>query len=113
MFNPLKALFGGLLVAGSICLASPVVKADGGDVAAGQKFAEQNCARCHAIGAEGHSPLDQAPPFRIFAKKWPLNSLEEALAEGIVTGHSDMPVFELSPKQIGNFILYLETIQRK
>ncbi len=78
----------------------------------GRQFAEANCSRCHAIGPAGASPLDPAPPFRTFAQRWPLESLEEALAEGIVTGHPEMPEFKLTPQQIGNFIGYLETVQR-
>ncbi|NQU71965.1 MAG: cytochrome c [Rhodospirillales bacterium] len=102
-----------ILFAGSIGLTAPGAIADEVNVESGRRFAELNCARCHAIGPAGLSPLDPALPFRTFAKKWPLESLEESLAEGIVTGHSDMPEFELTPRQIGNFIGYLETIQQK
>lgn len=85
---------------------------DVADVNAGRLFAERNCARCHAIGVDGESPFAPAPPFRTFAKKWPLESIEEALAEGIVVGHPAMPEFELTPRQIRDLIGYMETIQR-
>jgi len=80
------------------------------DPKAGHQFAEQNCARCHAIGRTGASPFKDAPPFRLFAQRWPLEDVEEALAEGIVTGHKDMPEFELTPEQIGDLIAYLRTL---
>jgi mono/diheme cytochrome c family protein len=99
-------------VAGWFYLATPVRNKLGVDILAGRQFAERNCARCHAVGQTGVSPFDPAPPFRIFARRWPLDSLDESLAEGIVVGHPDMPEFKLTPRQIGNFIGYLETIQR-
>lgn len=119
LFTPktlaLGLLFGGILMAGSIYLG-PSVKNGNGEhvegIKAGRQFAERNCARCHAIGQTGASLFDPAPPFRTFAGLWPLESLEEALAEGIVVGHPAMPEFKLTPRQIGNFIAYLETIQR-
>jgi mono/diheme cytochrome c family protein len=54
--------------------------------------------------------MEGAPPFREFAAKWPLDALEEALADGIVTGHPEMPEFKLTPDQISAFIAYLETL---
>jgi len=108
----LGLLVGGISVAGAIYLTSFVSNGGGIDLEAGRQFAESNCSRCHAIGPKGASPFDPAPPFRTFAKRWPLESLEEALAEGIFTGHPAMPEFELTPQQIGNFIGYLEIIQQ-
>lgn len=84
----------------------------GVDTEAGRQFAQRNCARCHAVGQKGNSPIASAPPFRTFAKLWPLESIEEALAEGIVMDHPSMPEFTLTPRQINNFIAYLKTIQR-
>ncbi|MBT5456158.1 MAG: c-type cytochrome [Rhodospirillaceae bacterium] len=55
----------------------------GVDTEAGRQFAEGKCARCHAVGRTGPSPYGAAPPFRTFAQRWPLESIEEALAEGI------------------------------
>ena len=81
------------------------------DVEAGRWFAENNCARCHAVGPEGPSPLAAAPAFRTFPEKWDLSALEEALAEGIVTGHEAMPEFVLSPQEIQDFLAYLATLK--
>jgi len=103
---------GGILLAGAIYLGTSTENGRGVDIKAGSQFAERNCARCHAIGLTGVSPFDPAPPFRTFAKRWPLESIAEALAEGIVVGHPAMPEFKLTPRQIDNFLAYLETIQR-
>ena len=46
-----------------------------------------NCSRCHAIGKIGESPLKIAPPFRTLHERYPVDDLQEPLAEGIVTGH--------------------------
>lgn len=93
------------------CLTPVAAPVAGKDIASGRQFAERNCARCHAIGRTGKSPLKEAPPFRIFATQWPLESLEEALAEGIVVGHTSMPEFKLTPRQIDDFLGFLDSIQ--
>jgi hypothetical protein len=41
-----------------------------------------------------------------------VESLEEALAEGIVSGHPTMPEFRLDPGQIQDLISYLKTLER-
>lgn len=81
------------------------------DPAAGLAVLEDNCAKCHALGPEGRSPHGDAPPFREIVRRYPPESLEEALAEGIVTGHTDMPEFVFTPEQIDNLVAYLETLQ--
>ena len=80
------------------------------DIDSGRTFAEANCGRCHAVGAAGDSPLAAAPPFRTFPAAWPLDNLAEALAEGIVVGHDEMPEFELGPAQIDDLIAYIESL---
>ncbi|MHB2208045.1 c-type cytochrome [Methylobacterium sp. CM6257] len=59
----------------------------------GRALAPQDCARCHAIGRMGTSPLRQAPPFRTLHERYPVDDLAEALTEGIRTGHPTMPEF--------------------
>jgi cytochrome c len=63
----------------------------------GLVFVKTNCSGCHAIGAAGPSPLPIAPQFRTLHERYPVESLEESLAEGIVTGHPTMPQFKLDP----------------
>jgi len=66
---------------------------------------------CHAIDKVSLSPLGIAPPFRDLHKRYPIYSLQEAFAEGIQTGHQNMPEFRLDPDQIGNVIAYLKTLE--
>ncbi len=80
-------------------------------VKAGRSLAEKLCAGCHAIGLKDESAMKAAPPFRTFSEKWPLEALEEALAEGIVPGHPDMPEFKLPPADVGALITYMHTLQ--
>jgi len=71
-----------------------------------------NCSRCHAIGRIGASPLPIAPPFRTLHERYPVDDLEEPLAEGIVTGHPTMPEFRFDPGQVGDIIAYLKSLER-
>jgi cytochrome c len=77
----------------------------------GSLFAQHNCARCHAIGKVGTSPLPEAPPFRTLHERYPVEDLTEAFAEGIMTGHPTMPEWRLDPAQIGDLIAYLKTLE--
>ncbi len=77
----------------------------------GEKLASNKCASCHSIKKRGDSPNKDAPPFRTFASKWPLESLEESLAEGIVTGHAEMPETVFTPDEIAAFLEFLSGIQ--
>jgi mono/diheme cytochrome c family protein len=75
----------------------------------GQAFAQANCARCHAVGPSGESPLPKAPPFRTLHQ---VEDLAESLAEGIRTAHPAMPEFELEQQQILDLISYLKSLER-
>ena len=77
----------------------------------GLTFVKTNCAMCHAIGKVGDSPLKDAPPFRTLHELYPVEDLEEALAEGIITGHPSMPQFTLDTAQITDVIAYLKTLE--
>jgi mono/diheme cytochrome c family protein len=78
----------------------------------GLTFVRTNCARCHSIDSVSASPLSVAPPFRTLHLKYPVETLQEALAEGIVTGHPSMPEFRLDPGQIRDVISYLKSLER-
>ena len=77
----------------------------------GQTFAQNNCARCHSIDRVTQSPLKIAPPFRTLHLRYPIESLAEAFAEGIVTGHPTMPEFQLDPDQIHDLLSYLKSLE--
>jgi len=78
----------------------------------GQVFVQTNCAQCHSVDRYTPSPLKDAPPFRTLHRNYPVESLEESLAEGIMTGHPTMPQFRLDPGQIGDVIAYLKSLER-
>jgi mono/diheme cytochrome c family protein len=77
----------------------------------GKTFALNNCAKCHSIDKVSPSPLKIAPPFRTLHKRYPIETLGEALAEGISTGHPTMPEFRLEKDQIGDLLAYLKTLE--
>jgi len=110
------------LLAGAALLAGLVL--GGGDSALAQSsaqspaeqrgmaFVRANCSRCHAINKVGESPLKIAPAFRTLHLRYPVDSLAEAFAEGIVTGHPSMPEFRLDTGQIADVIAYLKWLER-
>jgi mono/diheme cytochrome c family protein len=75
-------------------------------------FVRTNCSRCHSIDMVSPSPLKPAPPFRTLHERYPIESLEESLAEGIITGHPSMPEFQLDPGQVADVIAYLQSLER-
>jgi len=77
----------------------------------GKRLALTHCARCHSIDKVSQSPLKIAPPFRTLHERYPVDTLQEALAEGIVTGHPSMPEFRFDAAQVGDFIAYLKTLE--
>src|SRR5690242_18038609 len=83
------------VIAGALVVTATARAEDPDPAAArGRGFAEQNCGRCHALGTSGESPNPKAPPFRALHQRYPVESLSEALAEGIRTGHKEMPQFD-------------------
>lgn len=74
----------------------------------GYTLAKKLCARCHAIGREGLSPMGLAPPFRELSQRYQIEMLAEALAEGIVTGHPAMPTFTFEPRDINALLTYID-----
>lgn len=84
---------------------------DRGAADAGRALVELHCSACHAVGAEGASPIDAAPPFRSLHRRYPIEHLAEALGEGIATGHPGMPEFKLEPEAIDDVLAYLRSLK--
>jgi cytochrome c len=78
----------------------------------GRVLVRTNCSHCHSVDRFGESPLKIAPPFRTLHERYPVEDLEEPLAEGIVTGHPTMPEFRFDPGQVGDIIAYLKSLER-
>jgi len=77
----------------------------------GRTFVINNCSRCHAVDKVSPSPLTIAPPFRDLHKRYPIETLQEGLAEGLSTGHPTMPEFRLEPDQINDVLSYLKSLE--
>jgi mono/diheme cytochrome c family protein len=93
-----------------LAAAQPALAAD--DLKLGEALLAKNCAPCHAVGRTGDSPRKDAPAFRTLGTRYPIESLEEALGEGVMSGHPDMPEFSFDADQVGAIIAYLQSIQK-
>lgn len=82
-----------------------------GSAERGGAFARDRCSGCHAVGDIGASPLAAAPPLREIGRRYPVEQLGEAFAEGFVSAHSPMPEFVLDAGQNRDLIAYLASIQ--
>jgi cytochrome c len=105
----------GLIAFGAVTVlaASTSMTAAENELQRGHDLLQKDCARCHAIGKTGDSPRKDAPAFRTLGRRYPVESLEEALGEGIVTGHNDMPEFRFDAADVGAIIDYLKSIQER
>jgi cytochrome c len=79
----------------------------------GERLVTANCSRCHAVGRAGNSTHPEAPPFRTLGQRYPIEVLAEALAEGLSSGHPDMPEFRFEIDDVDAILAYLESIQEK
>jgi cytochrome c len=77
----------------------------------GKRLARLYCAKCHSIDKVSPSPLSIAPPFRTLHERYPIDTLQESLAEGIVTGHPSMPEFRFDGDQIDDLLSFLKTLE--
>ncbi|MEO3472783.1 cytochrome c [Roseomonas sp. CAU 1739] len=99
-----------LLVAASCAPAGEEASAQ--SVAQGERLAQTRCAACHAVGRTGASPRGNAPAFRDLHNRYPVDQLAESLAEGIVTGHPDMPEASFDQAEVASLIAYLRSLER-
>jgi cytochrome c len=102
-----------LLATGAVAMSSVSAQQRTTSLKRGEALLTKNCARCHATGTTGLSPHPAAPPFRTLARKYPIDGLQEALAEGLSVGHPDMPEFVFEPDEIGAILTYLKSIQER
>ncbi len=98
----LGSLAGGAIVSHDVS-ADPLI-------AEGRSLIVTYCADCHAVDPTGDSPHPAAPPFRDLHARYDVELLGEALVEGLVTGHPDMPEFEFDPAQAEAIISYLKSL---
>lgn len=104
-----------------LCLAAAAVavamaagdQARADSVENGRVLVERNCAMCHAVGRQGKSPKEYAPPFRELSQRYPIETIAESIAEGMLTGHPAMPEFRFLPQEIDDIIAYMVSIQMR
>jgi mono/diheme cytochrome c family protein len=108
---PTRAAWAAIVVAGLLWSADPAA-AQSPAAQRGLTFVRVHCAQCHAIDKVSESPLTIAPPFRTLHLKYPIESLQRPLSEGIIVGHPTMPQFRLESDQVTDVIAYLKTLER-
>jgi cytochrome c len=95
----------------ALCAGAPALAQQSPAEQRGLTFVRANCARCHSIDKVSESTLPIAPPFRTLHLKYPIESLQRPLSEGIIAGHPTMPQFRLDADQVTDVIAYLKTLQ--
>ena len=79
----------------------------------GRALLAAKCSRCHAIDRTGNSAHHEAPAFRTLGRRYPIDALAESLAEGLMTGHPDMPEFVFEVSEVNAILAYLRSIQEQ
>jgi cytochrome c len=102
-----------LTVAAALVLAGLTCPTSAQDLKRGEDLLARDCSPCHAIGRSGDSLQPDAPAFRTLGKRYPIEALEEALGEGMMTGHPAMPEYAYDADEVGDIIDYLKSIQQR
>jgi mono/diheme cytochrome c family protein len=106
--SAVRAILAALVVAAAIqqACAAP-------DLKHGEMLLARHCGSCHAVGRSDTSADTAAPAFRTLGSRYPIESLEEALGEGFMSGHPDMPELKFDADDVGAIIAYLKSIQQR
>ena len=80
-----------------------------GSAARGLAFAEQVCARCHAVQKQTRSPNNDAPSFQAIASIPGMTAT--ALSAALHTSHQTMPNLILDPDELANIIAYILSLK--
>jgi mono/diheme cytochrome c family protein len=93
-----------------LCSPTTVNSAETEKLERGKAILHEKCARCHAIGEVGESPLKLAPPMRDIYSRYAPRELQAELMEGIVSRHRDMPQIDFSEEDADAILLYLHAL---
>jgi len=93
------------------CAASAVAAQEYDPIEDGHALVTMYCMDCHATETGGESPFATAPRFRDLHLRYDVELLSEALVEGIVTAHPEMPQFEFDPVQAAAIVAYLKSLE--
>ncbi len=102
---PLIASLLALLILGSAAQAQDPARH-------GRALLKEFCARCHAIGKTGKSPMRGALPFRDLGHSFDLDQFPRRLERGISSSHPAMPEFKFSEDDARAVSAYLRSIQQ-
>jgi cytochrome c553 len=75
----------------------------------GRQIAEQKCSRCHAVGRSDERPHAIVTPFRDLHERYPIDMLLAARDSGVISGHDEMPMFELSLGDMHALLVYIDS----
>jgi len=64
---------------------------------------------CHAIGRDDEWPHAIVTPFRELHTRYPIEMLVDARASGVISGHDEMPMFELSRDDMYALLAYIDS----
>jgi cytochrome c len=102
------------ILAAAVALAAAVQPATAAaDLKLGETLLVRHCGACHAVGKTGDNPQKDAPALRTLSSRYPVEALEEALGEGFMSGHPEMPEFKFDADDVGAIIAYLKSIQTR
>lgn len=100
-----------LIVFASGIPATSASSASAASVRRGKAFAVANCSQCHSIDRHTRSRSSTAPRFRTLHSRYPVETLGDALSEGLSIGHPRMPEFRLDPAEVRDFIAFLKSLE--
>lgn len=92
-------------------MAASSAPALAGDLATkGSAIVAEKCSRCHAVGQSDASPIQVTPPLRELVGDFPVAMLVEALKTGVISGHDEMPMFDLGLEGVEAVVAYIDSL---
>ncbi|MBU6464858.1 MAG: c-type cytochrome [Proteobacteria bacterium] len=96
-----------------LCLPECLHAANLSNATRGKIILQEKCGRCHAVGADGESPLKKAPPMRDIYARFNPRELQAELSEGMVSRHKEMPQIQFSNEDVYAIMTYLYALAVK
>jgi cytochrome c553 len=75
----------------------------------GRIIAARKCAPCHAVSRDDERPHAIVTPFRDLHTRYPIEMLIDARKTGVISGHDEMPMFELSREDVRALLAYIDS----
>ncbi|MEZ5900228.1 MAG: c-type cytochrome [Hyphomicrobium sp.] len=70
----------------------------------GEQLLNENCAKCHAVGAEGDSKIATVKPFRDVIQTLPADELGSAFIAAMNKNHKEFAFEPMDAKAIGDYL---------